>query len=265
MRLAGLPPVLRVAAGMLARTMLTSSPVRSSGRRGTLRDDRPGDARREPLLAVHPQDPRELALVVGVEHVRRGLAGRGVHAHVERRVGRVGEAALALVELQRRDAEVHEHALDARDAQPVEHVVDLVVDGVHAGEAVTERRQPSAGELERLRVAVQADDPDVRERLQDALGVAAHAERRVHHHGVLDVERRGQQVEAALQQHRGVPGGRVVGRARSSLLPSPGGTDACGQAAPPPSDQIPHRPSDTGEVRQRFGRRSYRAADARGA
>jgi len=83
---------------------------------------------------------------------------------------------------------------------------------VHAGEAVTERRQAAAGQLERLRVTVQPDDPDVRERLQHSFGVAAHAERGVHEHGVLDVERRGQQVEAALQQHGGVPGGGVVNR-----------------------------------------------------
>jgi hypothetical protein len=71
---------------------------------------------------------------------------------------------------------------------------------------------PPAGQLERLGVTVQADDPDVREGLEDALGVAAHAERRVHQHRVLDLERRREQVQAALQQHRGVPGRRVVGR-----------------------------------------------------
>ena len=39
--------------------------------------------------------------------------GRGIHAHVERRVGRVGEPALGAVELHRGDAEVEQDRVGA--------------------------------------------------------------------------------------------------------------------------------------------------------
>ena len=54
-----------------------------------------------------------------------------IHAHVERGVAGVGEAALVLVELHRRDAEVEQHAVDAVDAEVgAGPSGSLVVDGV---------------------------------------------------------------------------------------------------------------------------------------
>ena len=44
---------------------------------------------------------------------RGGQVGRGIHAHVERRVGGVGEAALGPVELHRGDAEVEQDRVGA--------------------------------------------------------------------------------------------------------------------------------------------------------
>ena len=75
---------------------------------GAAADDRPRDLPRVALLAEALEDQRELALVGLVHELARRELGRGVHAHVERRVGGVREAALRPVELHRRDAEVEQ-------------------------------------------------------------------------------------------------------------------------------------------------------------
>ncbi len=75
--------------------------------------DRAGDLPRVALLAVAAEDLCELALARLVHELAcRELRGR-VHAHVERRVGRVREAALGPVELHRRDAEVEQDRVRA--------------------------------------------------------------------------------------------------------------------------------------------------------
>src|SRR5438876_8492836 len=71
-------------------------------------DDRPRDLLRIALLAVAAEDRDQLALRSVVHEVARGKLGGRVHAHVERRVNSVGEAALGPVELHARDAEVEQ-------------------------------------------------------------------------------------------------------------------------------------------------------------
>src|SRR5262245_54688355 len=66
--------------------------------------DRTRDLPRVALLAVAPKDRCELLLVGLVHDLACTDLGRRVHAHVEGRVARVREAALAPVELHRRDA-----------------------------------------------------------------------------------------------------------------------------------------------------------------
>ena len=68
-----------------------------------------------PLLSIPAEDRLELPFVVARQHSGRARLVRGIHAHVERRVGRVREAALGPVDLHRGEAEVEEHrvGLDA--------------------------------------------------------------------------------------------------------------------------------------------------------
>ena len=65
--------------------------------------------RSSPKCAQHAG---QLALVVGVDDVGRGRGRSAVHAHVERGVLAVAEAAVGPVELRRADPEVEEHADD---------------------------------------------------------------------------------------------------------------------------------------------------------
>ena len=107
---------------------------------------------------------------------------RGVHAHVERRVVGVGEAALRGVELQRRDPEVHDHDVGPHPVggEPLEHVGEVArLEARRAGQLGLELGEALGGR----RVAV---DRDQRPGRADALGgepgVAAAAEGAVDHH-----------------------------------------------------------------------------------
>src|SRR5436190_14704143 len=66
--------------------------------------DRAGNLLRVALLAVLAEDVRQLALGGLVDEVAGGIVGGGIHAHVERRVGCIGEAPLRPVDLHRRNA-----------------------------------------------------------------------------------------------------------------------------------------------------------------
>ena len=77
--------------------------------------DRARDLPRVALLAVAAEDRHELALAASSLTMSRARRAScvGVHAHVERRVDRVREAALGPVELHRRDAEVEQDRVGA--------------------------------------------------------------------------------------------------------------------------------------------------------
>ena len=86
--------------------------------------DGAGDRAGVALLTVLAQQAGEAPLVPGVDDVGRRQVLVGVHAHVERRVVGVGEAAVPRVDLQRRHAEVQDddvgaHALVDECLQPL--------------------------------------------------------------------------------------------------------------------------------------------------
>jgi hypothetical protein len=84
-------------------------------------DDEAGDAARGVLLAIDIKDAGQLDLVQRVDEVGGGRAAVA-HPHVQRTVAHEGKAALGLIQLHRRDAQVQHHTVDARRAQFVEHL-----------------------------------------------------------------------------------------------------------------------------------------------
>ena len=94
---------------------------------GALPFDAPRDVVRVALLAVAAEDVGELADRQHVDEVGGGDGLRRVHAHVERRVPGIREAALATVELHRRDAEVHVDDVDRGVGALGEHVGEVAV------------------------------------------------------------------------------------------------------------------------------------------
>jgi len=92
-----------------------------------LTNDALRDLPRIALLAVRPEDFRQLPLA-GLVHELAGGNVRGrVHAHVQRRVGRIREPALGPVELHARDAEVEEDRVGAAAVvgEPLQHVGEV--------------------------------------------------------------------------------------------------------------------------------------------
>ena len=77
---------------------------------------------------------------------------------------------------------------------------------MHAGEPVTERAQPLAGELEGGRVAVDADHAGQLAPGQHRLGVPAQAERAVDHDGSVVVECGRQKGDDPVEEDRDVVG-----------------------------------------------------------
>ena len=113
-RLAGCPAAKRAGRRHRGGHDLDELVGRLAAARGARADDRAGDGPRVALLAVVAQQRREAALVPGVDHVGGGELVVGVHAHVQRGVVGVGEAALARVDLHRGHAEVEVDEVGAR-------------------------------------------------------------------------------------------------------------------------------------------------------
>ena len=150
----------------------------------------------------------QLLFVDPAQEIGRGLAGGGVHPHVERSVVPEGEPALGAVELWRRDAEVDQKAVDRDHPQPIEHRPRLGEPGVDQGHAVAERLQGETRRLERVGVAVDPDQLPVRGRaLQHGARMSAEP------HGPVAVPSRWLRVE---------PGEHLIqqdGKVRRALLP----------------------------------------------
>ena len=156
-RLAGWPSPKRAGVGIACLIVSARSEVRSNGRSVPAPHDRSGDLPRVALLAEPLEDQRELALVGLVHELARRELGRGVHAHVERRVRGVAETALRAVELHRRDPEVEQDRvrLNVVGGQLVEDERELAAQEtrLHAGAACLELVEVGA----RRRVAVDRD------------------------------------------------------------------------------------------------------------
>src|SRR5689334_12626165 len=109
---------------------MTATPARGSRNRvahdlgklcrrldGPRSDDGAGDARRVPLLTEEADHLREARLAVTVHHIAGAKAVALIHAHVERAVVAIREAAFWCVELGRAHTEIEEHTGDLRDRE----------------------------------------------------------------------------------------------------------------------------------------------------
>ena len=84
-----------------------------------------GDLRGVALLAVFVEDGFEFFARPVVDDLIGGQRLLAVHAHVERRVGHVGKAALRVVELRRRNAQIEQHPVDPVEAKRGEDRADV--------------------------------------------------------------------------------------------------------------------------------------------
>ena len=80
-----------------------------------LPDNRPCDAATPGLFAVAPDQVGQLALREGIHQIARRSALLGIEAHVERSLVSEGEPSLRLIELERRQPEIEQDAIERRN------------------------------------------------------------------------------------------------------------------------------------------------------
>ncbi len=143
-------------------------------------NDRARDAARLAFFAIGIEHIGNRLLVRRIEEIGGTLALLA-HAHVERAVGREGEAAMRLVELHRRDADIHHHAVDLRDPRcrhDVEHFGEAVR-VQHEARRIFARFGPGAPGGDRIGIAIEGMDR--RAAFEQRAGIAAGAEGGVDH------------------------------------------------------------------------------------
>ena len=142
--------------------------------------DRAGDRACVALLAEVAQRAREPALIPGGHDLARGQLLVGVHAHVQRRLERVGEPALARVHLHRGHAQVEVDDVGAYTLLGEELSQRLGVAGADEPHGARDLAGQLLEALARVGVAVDRDQRALgTEALGDQLRVAAAAERAV--------------------------------------------------------------------------------------
>ena len=124
-------------------TMSASALVLSIGASLARRDDGAGDRAGMPLLAKLEDDVGEIALGCPRHHIG-GARPLAAHPHVERPVEPEREAALRLVELHRRDADIEHDAVDLLVSEFLRHLIEpgkaVFGDGQAAVAAATRSR-----------------------------------------------------------------------------------------------------------------------------
>ena len=132
------------------------------------------------FVGVFFEEAQQLLLGDVAEELGGGFAAGGVHPHVERARGAVGEAARRVVELHGRNAKVGEDEVGAGDAFTVEEWTqpgEIAAVGGEGRGLETSGAQAFFGAREFQRVHVETQETSARrELLQDGAGVTAVAE-----------------------------------------------------------------------------------------
>ena len=125
-------------------------------------DDRTRNRSRKALLAVKADHVADVALLGLRQPLSRRHAARGVHAHVERTVKAEGEAARSVVDLGGRDADVEKDAVGLMNADRGKRLR-------HRREGLVNDREPrirpASGNLDRLGIAIERNEPSLRGQL----------------------------------------------------------------------------------------------------
>ena len=150
------------------------------------------------FLAVVPQDAGQFLAVEGVDQVRGGRALLA-HAHIQRGVGMVGEAACRVVQLVAGNAEVQQSTVDRRDVKLRKDTCCLAeVCLYHLGGQALE---PFGGDCHRIRVLVERDQAPGGKTFSDLGAVPCAAG------GAVQVDAGGvdvQSIQAGLQKYGNV-------------------------------------------------------------
>jgi len=142
--------------------------------------DRRGDAASLRLFAVLGEHAAQLGLIPGVHDVGRRPAKVWVGAHVQRAFRAKAEASLRVIELDRREAEIEERAIELIEAVTPGHDVANREVAPNEYGSVSEPGKDRPRFIERSRIDVEADETAGRSGpLEDGLGVASRSDRAV--------------------------------------------------------------------------------------
>ena len=141
---------------------------------GALPDDELRDAAPPALLAVIVEDAVELLLAVRLDDIVRRELRLRIHAHVERRIVHIREAALRRVDLVRRDTEVKDDAVDERCPLRLEDLLEMREIAVHDVDVALDVLEALFRRRDGLLILIDADNAALRrEQFRDAMGMAS--------------------------------------------------------------------------------------------
>src|SRR5206468_7904691 len=99
-------------------------------------------------------------------------------SHIQRPVAAKGKAARPLFQLHGRDPEVRQDSI--RGGKILEHPLAIREVLLRKRHAIAETREPPPRERERVRIAIERQQPDLRPPLEKSFRVPAGPDRRVH-------------------------------------------------------------------------------------
>jgi hypothetical protein len=153
---------------------------RLEGRFDAATDDRSRDARRLRLLAVLGEDATKVLFSPSVHDVGRRLAKIRIGTHVQLAWGTEAEAPVVVGQLDGREAEVQEDAVEWSEAALAGDFVELSEVAASEDRAIAEARELSRSDGERGGIAVESKELSVgRGGVEDGRGMAAGADRPV--------------------------------------------------------------------------------------
>ena len=156
------------------------------------------DQRGISFFSVFKQNPAQLLPGPGIDHVIGRQPVVPVHAHIQRRIGHIGKAAAAVIQLGGRYAQVKEHAVDFFQPLGVQNGCQVGKIIMHQGHPVETGCQTPAGGFQRHRVPVHADQAAGGQPSGNLQGMTGAAQSTVQIDSVrLDV----QGLDAFVQQH----------------------------------------------------------------
>ena len=138
-----------------------------------------GNERRVAFLTVLEKDAAQLLAGPCVDDLIGRQRVVPIHPHVERRVGHIGEAAFAVVQLRRGNAEIEQHSVHLGDVQGIQYFAKVGEVPVYQRDLVHMFLQPLPRRVQRDRVAVDADEASAGQPPADLERMARAAERTI--------------------------------------------------------------------------------------
>ena len=194
------------------------------------------DLHRPVFLAVVANDPCDFLLAPVVDDRARGKRLALIHAHVQRRVGVIGEAAAALVQLMTGHAQIEQRPVDGKDVLRREqrlYVVKIAPERTKTRPSLARKERHAARRrLDGILIPVDAKETAAGAKpLVNLAGMSGAAQRAVDVGAILAD---GQSVQALVKQHRQMMKLHVFSR-QQTICTAPSGRILSGVTAPSPN------------------------------